>query len=133
MKELTTPDFIVVDDDSTNNLICTKVIQLTFPEKKTLVFTIPEDALAYIEANFKEDTDAKVILFLDIEMLSLNGWEVLDKLKNFPEKVIRQFTIYILSSSFNPIDVDKAEKNALVTGYISKPLSQSILLDVCAS
>ena len=87
-------DFIVIDDDPVNNRICEIVIRKIF-------------------------RDASV----DINMPTLTGWDVLDYFTKFSEVLINKFTIYILSSSIDAQDKQRASNCHLVSGYIEKPLT----------
>jgi CheY-like chemotaxis protein len=127
MEQKTLPDFIVLDDDAVNNLICEKIIQTTFPGAIVQTFTEPEMGLEHILATYAEGNSHNAILFLDINMPSLNGWEVLDKLDEFPDVVKGHVKIFMLSSSVDPLDTEKARDNPLVSGYIMKSLSQTKL------
>lgn len=61
------------------------------------------------------------IIFLDINMPILNGWEFLDLLNSHDLNKLPK--IYMLTSSISPEDVNKSENHPLVTGYFTKPLS----------
>ncbi|MEI6584962.1 MAG: response regulator [Sediminibacterium sp.] len=67
------------------------------------------------------------ILFLDINMPTMDGWGFLDafteKFQEFHSKV----SIVILSSSVNPADIEKANKHPLVIGFMPKPIGDTEL------
>jgi CheY-like chemotaxis protein len=117
------PDFIVIDDDPLNNLICTKNIQKIYSTANIQTFTQPQLGLEYIVSNYRGGTSNNTVLFLDINMPVLSGWDVLGRFTDFPEEVKKQFTIYILSSSIATEDKARANECYLVTGFIEKPLT----------
>ncbi|MCE7065015.1 response regulator [Dyadobacter sp. CY326] len=120
--------FIVVDDDSVNNLVCRYTIASFAPAARIQLFTNPGKALASIETEFGDEAeDLNATLFLDINMPEINGWEFLDAFSLFPEKLRAQINIIILSSSIDPEDLRNAENHPLVRGYYSKPLSKETL------
>ena len=127
MTQHLTPDFIVIDDDPMNNLICAKILEFTFPKSKTNTFIHPRDGLNYILLNYLEEKNTPLILFLDINMPDLSGWDVLDHLKEFSDKVMARMKIYMLSSSICPEDKEKTATYSFVSGYINKPLSKAKL------
>lgn len=128
---LTSVQFIVVDDDRTSNLICKHTLRRFFKENLIAIFTEPEDALKAIEEEYiKTDKNASIVLFLDINMPSMSGWEFLEVFKNFNTHIQKQFTIYMLSSSVGCDDAEKAEKNTFVSGFISKPLTLAKLKEI---
>ena len=120
----TLPDFIVIDDDTINNMICHRIIQLTIPGASVQTFLNPEKGLEYLRSNYSAPDANKAMLFLDINMPLLTGWEVLDIIRTFPRDVTDRIKIYMLSSSVNPQEKEKADNNPLVSGYITKSLSQ---------
>jgi len=115
--------FIVIDDDPVNNHICSKYIEIVFPEAEITTFTYPQKGLDHIQESYSGGPVKDTILLLDINMPVLSGWDVLERFMLFPDEVKKQFTIYILSSSVNFEDRKKADSCALVAGFLEKPLS----------
>jgi CheY-like chemotaxis protein len=109
--------YVAVDDDSFNNMLCTMIIEDTLGEVDITTFTKPEEGLAFIE-----NVESPTVLFLDINMPTLTGWEFLELFEKFSEKVKTYLSIYILSSSLDQRDKNKAKANKYVKGFISKPL-----------
>jgi two-component SAPR family response regulator len=120
-------NFIVVDDDSVNNLICRKVIKNVFPEAEVLAFTNPEKTLLYIKSNYAYSFGKTTILLLDINMPILSGWDFLEEFEGFDPNIKEQLKIYMLSSSTDQLDKDRANENKNVYGYIEKPLTKEII------
>ncbi len=127
MEQEILPDFLVIDDDPINNMICNRMIQLTLSGSTVKTFTDPGKGLEHIQIKYTADDAAKAILFLDINMPSMTGWDVLDKFQNFPDHLKKKVKIFMLSSSVDPQDIDRAGSSELVTGYITKSLSQDKL------
>lgn len=120
--------FLIIDDDKTNNFLTKMTIKRSFGEAEIVEFTDPEAALEYIETQFaKEPHTRKTIMFLDINMPILTGWEFLEKFETFAETIKMQFDIYILSSSIDHTDIQLAKQNPLVIDFIEKPLNKTIL------
>jgi len=120
--------FIVVDDDPSNNFICKHIIANFEPAAHIQLFTDPKEALGWIQEVYSHKTDdLETILFLDINMPEISGWEFLDEFSLFPGSLHAQFKIFILSSSIDPEDIAKAEKHPMVQGFYSKPLSRQTL------
>ena len=120
------PHFIVVDDDSFNNMLC----QLVITNRRTNVwgatyesFTMPEEALQHIKKNYAHPEAKLSVLLLDINMPEINGWEFLEYFNEFDKQIKESFRIYILSSSVYDEDVERARANANVVDFISKPIT----------
>ena len=63
------------------------------------------------------------IIFLDLNMPTVNGWEFLEKFEQLSmEKSLEKCLIYILTSSLDTADIAKADDNILVKGFIHKPI-----------
>ncbi len=118
--------FMVVDDDPTNNLICEYILKREFKDVPVTLFTVPEKGLEFISSEYTEIKEpVETILFLDINMPTISGWEFLEEFEKLPKTIQTQFTIFILSSSVDERDMIKAEINPLVSGFLCKPLSVS--------
>ncbi len=121
------PDFLVIDDDPVNNKICNRIIQNTIAGSAVKTFTDPAEGLEHIRANYENSDGTKAILFLDINMPSMTGWDVLAKFEGFTNEVKDRVKIFMLSSSIDPQDIERASGNPLVTGYVTKSLSKDKL------
>ncbi|MCF0048494.1 response regulator [Dyadobacter sp. LJ53] len=119
--------FIVVDDDPINNMVCKYVITNFAPAAGIQLFTDPAKALQFIQNDHEADNQ-ETVLFLDINMPVMSGWEFLDAYSSFEDKLHSQIKIIILSSSIDPEDIEQARNHPLVSGYFPKPLSKETLM-----
>ena len=121
------PNFIVVDDDSINNFLSREIIDMVFPKADVQVFSDPDHALVYIQSTYKDPNAPNAVLFLDINMPTLSGWQFLDQFERFDKRVREHIDIYMLSSSIDPRDKDRAANNENVLDFIEKPLTTELL------
>jgi len=119
--------FIVIDDDPINNLLCTKNIKKSVENADVITFTEAEIGLNFIKSNFSEPNSEKAILFLDINMPTMTGWEFMEEFHNVNSEIKGHVSIYILSSSVSEVDKQKAKVDPDVVDYIEKPLLVDIL------
>ena len=122
--------FIIVDDDTTNHLICEFTIKRYNPVAKIEPFTDPEKALTYIENRFKYAGDScEIIVFLDINLGTMTAWEFLDLFNNFNHSIKDNFSIYLLSAAIEDFEKE-LKKHPYVKGIFCKPLILSYLNQV---
>ncbi|WP_034924130.1 two-component system response regulator [Gillisia sp. CAL575] len=114
---------ILVDDQPITNFITRKLLQVEGITIPISDFTNPVLALEEI-LNKKEQND---IIFLDLNMPEMSGWDFLDKLveNNITPKIV------ILTSSTSNLDKNKASEYDFVKDYIIKPLSQNKISELC--
>ena len=113
---------ILVDDDPLSNNLCKLYIRHALPEMEVVDFTLPERGFNYLETIFKKQDTSVAILLLDINMPQMSGWDFLEKFNALDQKIKDRITIYILSSSVDLRDINKAAHNKYVKGYLEKPL-----------
>ena len=119
--------FIVIDDDPINNLLCSKNIKKNIQEADVITFTEAEKGLDHIKSFFNVPNVENAVLFLDINMPIMTGWEFMEEFEKLNSLIKEQIFIYILSSSIDQEDKQKAKNHPDVVDYIEKPLSAEIL------
>ena len=85
------------------------------------------DALMALEHNPEE---LPQLIFLDINMPVMNGWELLEELKRGPAIIRNTIQIHILTSSIAPEDLNLSKTYEFIDGYITKPLTEKDLLKI---
>jgi CheY-like chemotaxis protein len=71
------------------------------------------------------DQNLPSFILLDLNMPIMDGWEFLDNVQNIED--LKNIPIFIFTSSINPVDKERSLSYANVRGYISKPLTMSVL------
>ena len=108
----------LVDDDPINNLINKRLLGKIGISENIVEFLEGEEALDKLN---DIEADQSVLIFLDINMPVLNGWEFLDKYLELYGH--RSDKIVILSSSIDYQDRFKAQGYEIVSGFLEKPLT----------
>jgi CheY-like chemotaxis protein len=125
-------EILLVDDDSINLLLCELLSQKEgFAEKCVKCFNGLE-AINYLKKTVEEDQLAPDLIFLDINMPVMNGWDFLNEFEQIKPMLRRRPKIIVLSSSPDPNDVTKAYSYSEVIHFISKPLQAQSLRDIRA-
>ena len=121
--------FVVIDDDPVNNALCQMVINIAVAGAEVKTFTVPETGFEYISAEYSKNGH-KAILLLDLNMPTMTGWEFLELFESLDEKIKSRLEIYVLSSSVDPHDKERASANKNVVDYIVKPLTKEIVVNI---
>jgi response regulator RpfG family c-di-GMP phosphodiesterase len=121
--------FILIDDDSMNNLICKLTIEMTLGESDIKAFVNPELGFEYVQSDFsKQDTSA--LLLLDINMPIMSGWEFLELFDNLSYSIKDRVRICILSSSIDDRDKERSYANKNVADFLVKPLTDKDIIRI---
>jgi response regulator RpfG family c-di-GMP phosphodiesterase len=122
---------MIIDDDPLNNVMCKLVIRRVYGEIKIKIFNRPKIALESIrEEHGKPYSNLPTLLFLDINMPHMTGWEFLEEFGSLDEKIRQQFVIYMLTSSMDENERTRAKEECLITDFLSKPFTKEILTDI---
>lgn len=118
---------LLIDDDPMVHFLNEKVVQKSGYTVDTISLSGAQKALELIE---KESIGLPSLIFLDLNMPGLSGWDFLERFAKIPLQKRKGITIIILSTSENPRDQARAEQSSLVKQYITKPLSKNLLRQI---
>ncbi|MCW2261350.1 MULTISPECIES: response regulator [Sphingobacterium] len=121
----------LVDDNAILRVIFSNMIK-SFPDFPLQInlFENALDALEYFE-NKKENLDpSSEIIFVDINMPFMTGWEMMDKLEEFGHDFLNLLNIYIISSSTSRTDREQIQDYPFIDGYILKPIDKLKLYEL---
>ncbi|WP_405399041.1 two-component system response regulator [Maribacter sp. Asnod2-G09] len=119
----------IIDDDP----ICvygTKILlnHNNFVSANILVYEDGYEALNSLTTLLKNGQKMPDIILLDLNMPVMNGWEFLDKFQKLTFSNIPK--VYIVSSHFDAIEIEKGRSYEMVRDFISKPLIAKNLTDI---
>lgn len=127
-EEQKTHHLILIDDNDIDQMLHRKIVEIVLPTASVQLFNSATTALHHIEA--ASTGLPHTVIFLDIQMPVMNGFQFLESFHLLPEAVKSQYTIYIVSSSVNQYDISKAKNNPYVKDMIIKPLTKETLLNL---
>lgn len=87
-----------------------------------LVFNNGQEAIDGLMLLAKQNKKLPNVIFLDINMPVMDGWQFLEDFVKIPNNNRENVTIYIISSSIDPMDIQKVQLYGLVNNYILKPI-----------
>ena len=117
---------MVVDDNSTDRYIAELSIKKFGFANEVIVNDSAVSALDYLTLEANSDNLPELI-FLDINMPEMSGFEFLDAYDNLPAVVRNNCTVIMLSSSLDSTDVLRASQNKYVVKFVNKPLVKNVL------
>lgn len=113
----------IIDDDQIYVFGLKKLIAINNLCKNILVFENGERALNYIAPIMSSSEQLPDVILLDLNMPVMDGWEFLDEFIKIKPKLNKKVQIYMVSSSINPADMEKAKQYEDLTSYLVKPIS----------
>lgn len=120
----------IVDDDEIYQFTIKLQIEMLYPNAKVMSFGDGEQALNYVKAIENFPADCPQVMFLDINMPIIDGWDFLRELKPAIDDYAEDINIFMVSSSINPSDITKANDHDLVTEYVTKPITDETLKEI---
>ena len=112
----------IIDDDTIYQFILTSIINKNRLAENILSFSDGEKAIQYFMNNKTNSEKIPDILFLDVNMPIMDGWMFIEEYARIKKEIIKKTAIFMLSSSVNPIDIERAGKIAEISDYIIKPI-----------
>ncbi|QXP79968.1 MULTISPECIES: response regulator [Winogradskyella] len=122
----------IIDDDPIFIFGAKRMMQLSNFCNSFMVFKNGQEAINNLKPIMNSDEAIPNVILLDINMPIMDGWQFLDEFVKIESH--KSITIYIVSSSIDPVDLNRAKRYDNIKNYIIKPISfkklESILQDV---
>lgn len=118
-----TPRICLVDDDQIFRFTFSRILRSTLQDPQLLMFGDGAEAIDYFKSKKDQEQSLPDVLFLDINMPIMDGWQFLDEYVRIKSSICKPFIIKMLSSSVDPADLEEARKRPEVNQYIVKPFT----------
>ncbi len=114
--------FLLIDDDPIISLVHQEVILNTYSNAEVIRANTGDEALKKLK-----NSPSPHYIFLDINMPVMNGFAFLDKLLVNKPEFMRFTKVILVTSSVNPLDIDRSKQYECVIDFVSKPLTRSYM------
>ncbi len=114
----------IIDDDNMYVNLVSKIIEIKRLSEKVIVFNNGKEALDFFIDSI-EDTKEKIVpqvVFLDLNMPIMDGWEFLREFTKIKHEISEKIALYVVSSSIDSRDIDRAKSIEVVSDYLTKPI-----------
>jgi CheY-like chemotaxis protein len=125
--------FLLLDDEDIFNFLSEEVIHQVNPDYQCEVFSESEIALNYISSQIQQNLPVPDVILIDIRMPGMNGFDFLESIQQYSESSLKNTVVYILSSSLDLRDHNRAGNFSMVKGFESKPLSEEMVRDIISN
>ncbi len=128
MKKLNS--ILLIDDNVDDNFFHVREIKKFNTSISVSTKSSALQALEHLQSLKENGEDFPNLLFLDINMPGMNGWEFLQEYTNSNQDSANAVVIIMLTTSSNPDDEAKAKSWDIVADYKTKPLTKELLQEI---
>jgi CheY-like chemotaxis protein len=118
---------MVVDDNQIDLYIAEMVMATTGFAEKVICVGSAKEALEYLKPLYENPEELPDLIFLDINMPEMTGFDFLNEYQHLPENVRKKCIIMMLTTSLDEDDRTQAERNQFVRKFLNKPLDRDKL------
>ena len=125
---------LLIDDDEATNFVHKLIIEKAEIETEVVACMSGQMGLDYLtcqgEFAANENYPQPGIVFLDINMPGMNGWEFLEHYEKLPAEQKGKIVVAMLTTSMNPDDRKAGESNQNINDFMHKPLLEDMLMEI---
>lgn len=123
---------MLIDDNPDDNFFHERVIKKSNAADIVIAKQTALDALEYLTSTKENEDLHPELIFLDINMPGMNGWEFLEAYNELDEKFKSRAIVVMLTTSDNPDDKIKAKVMNIASDFKTKPLTREMLEEIVA-
>jgi CheY-like chemotaxis protein len=111
----------IIDDDPIFIFGAKRMMELSDFCNSFMIFKNGQEAINNLKSIMLAGEEIPEVILLDINMPIMDGWEFLDEFTQIESHKL--ITIYIVSSSIDPVDLQRAKRYENVSNFIIKPIA----------
>jgi CheY-like chemotaxis protein len=116
------PNILIVDDDLVYRFAATKTIAATGLAERIEECNDGLEALNLLKENIQQPQNLPDVIFLDINMPTMDGWEFLAAVDSIASHFPKPIHIYMVTSSIDKNDIQRSKEFGIVSDYLVKPI-----------
>ena len=120
----------VVDDDDIYQYTIVRTLESIKTPKNIIVFSDGEAAINFMLDNLNQENEQPDVILLDINMPIMDGFQFMEEFVKIKPKVGKNITVYMVSSSVDPVDIERAKSISAISDYIIKPINKGKLKSI---
>lgn len=122
---------LITDDDPILIMVCTRLMKITGFSEEVMAAREGKEAVEMLKNLIGQPAEAlPAVILLDINMPVMNGWEFLEEYLQIIDQFNAIIPVFMLSSTIDQADFDKAKSYHVVKGFYSKPLTKENLYEI---
>ncbi len=134
MIEITTTtkfeNVMVIDDNEIDLYIVSRIISINNFSKNTLSYSYAKEALNYLQENQGNISLLPQVIFVDIFMPMMSGFEFMEAFDKLPATVKNYCKVFVISSSNNEDDINRAHRDKNIVNFQEKPIQKDFLASI---
>ncbi len=121
---------LLIDDDEPTNFLNRLVLEEMGCADEITTMTSGEKALKYLSTQSDGQYPQPDLIFLDINMPGMNGWEFLEEYNELEDLQKGNIVVVMLTTSVNPADLEKAQAISGIKQFMHKPLTEEHVMKI---
>jgi response regulator of citrate/malate metabolism len=115
--------YLLIDDDEVFNFLHSEIISQFDSKAEIIEYNSSIDALKFINDCISKNVFLPDYIFLDIRMPEMSGLELLDELMQKSVEPFQKVKIFVVTSSLDERDKQKALSYPIVSGFLIKMIT----------
>ena len=120
----------IIDDDAIAVFGLKRAMQALKFSPELIIYENGLDAIEGFQTMIVDEMSLPSLILIDINMPVMDGWDFITEMRKIWPKGLEEPTIYMMTSSLSPMDVETAKSFGLENNYLIKPIYAEVLQDI---